>query len=306
MWWHGAASEPPPPPPPTPPLDLPGFPVAVRAYSVRKVREAYAGNAMRVRRSSDNTETDIGFVDGYLDETALTTFVGGGDGFVTIWYDQSTAGVNAVQATTANQPQIVASGSILRRGTQNRASVILDGTNDNFSFAGVRNYDFVLASVAYAVDLARFRDLFGNNHGDGWHFGLNASENMYQRVDLEGDKITSVQTVSTGALHALYGAIHTFDVAVACDGNIERVAMIPSAAGGLGTTFVGGFSPRYWQDGISEWILYQETTGLTNPQIGTLQTNQASFFFNVVTGDSIATDLGDTVTEDTSDILVIG
>jgi hypothetical protein len=47
------------------------------AYSLRKVRNAYTGSAVRVRRSSDNTETDIGFTaSGDLDTTALLNHVG--------------------------------------------------------------------------------------------------------------------------------------------------------------------------------------------------------------------------------------
>jgi hypothetical protein len=50
---------------------------AAAAYSLRKLRTAYTGPAIRVRRSSDNTSQDIGFnTDGTLDTTALTTFVG--------------------------------------------------------------------------------------------------------------------------------------------------------------------------------------------------------------------------------------
>jgi hypothetical protein len=41
-------------------LDQIGAPSAA-AYSLRKLRAAYAGNAIRVRRSSDNAELDIGF-----------------------------------------------------------------------------------------------------------------------------------------------------------------------------------------------------------------------------------------------------
>ena len=92
-------------------LDL--YPSAAAAYSVRKLRTAYTGSAIRVRRSSDNTETDIGFSSGNLDTTALTSFCSGTDGFVTTWYDQSTGGNNLTQTTAANQPQIVSSGSVI-------------------------------------------------------------------------------------------------------------------------------------------------------------------------------------------------
>jgi SPP1 family predicted phage head-tail adaptor len=92
-------------------LDL--YPSAAAAYSLRKLRTAYSGSAVRVRRSSDNTEQDIGFVGNDLDTTALTTFVGAGNGFVTTWYDQSGNIRNATQTTQANQPQIVVSGTVL-------------------------------------------------------------------------------------------------------------------------------------------------------------------------------------------------
>jgi hypothetical protein len=84
------------------------------AYSAaRRLSSTYTGALIRVRRSSDNTEQDIGY-DGsnVLDESALTTFVGAGNGFVTTWYDQSGNGRNQSQSTAANQPRIVNSGVI--------------------------------------------------------------------------------------------------------------------------------------------------------------------------------------------------
>ncbi len=50
---------------------------AVSAYSLRKVRTAYTGSAIKVRRSSDDALQDIGFYsNGDLDTTALLSFVG--------------------------------------------------------------------------------------------------------------------------------------------------------------------------------------------------------------------------------------
>ena len=90
------------------------YPNAAAAYSVRLLKSDYTGNAIRVRRASDNTEQNIGFTAlGNLDTTALTTFCGAGNGFVTTWYDQSGNGYNATQTTAANQPQIVSSGSVI-------------------------------------------------------------------------------------------------------------------------------------------------------------------------------------------------
>jgi hypothetical protein len=85
------------------------------AYSIRKLSSAYTGNTIRVRESSGNAEADIGFdSSGNLDEAALLTHCGSNDGFITKWYDQSGNGGNLEQTTTANQPQIVSSGAVLK------------------------------------------------------------------------------------------------------------------------------------------------------------------------------------------------
>ena len=108
---------------------------AAAAYSLRLLDNTYSGHAVRVRRASDNTEQDIGFANNELDTTSLETFCSGTDGFVTTWYDQSGNAVNAANATAAEQPKIVASGStILENG---KAAVRFDGSNDKLKFPQV-------------------------------------------------------------------------------------------------------------------------------------------------------------------------
>ena len=95
----------------TPLLDT--YTGAAAAYSLRKLSSSYSGNAIRVRRSSDNTEQDIGFnVFGELDTVSLLAFAGTGDAFVKTWYDQASTN-DATQTTTANQPKIVSSGAVI-------------------------------------------------------------------------------------------------------------------------------------------------------------------------------------------------
>jgi uncharacterized protein YjdB len=82
-------------------------------YSLRKLIPAYTGNAVRVRRSSDNSQENIGFTPtGDFDEAALRTFAGAGNAFVTIWYDQSGNGKNMTQTNTGLQPQILFNGNL--------------------------------------------------------------------------------------------------------------------------------------------------------------------------------------------------
>lgn len=97
-------------------LDL--FTNADLAFSMRKLRAAYSGNCIRVRRSSDNTEQDIGFAsNGLIDVNTMLSFVGIGNGFVVTWYDQSGNSRNITQTTGSNQPQIVFSGNVsIRNG----------------------------------------------------------------------------------------------------------------------------------------------------------------------------------------------
>ena len=89
------------------------YPNAAAAYSLRLLDNTYTGDAIRVRRASDNTEQDIGFVGEDLNTSALTTFCSGTNGFVKTWYDQSGNARDATQSTAAQQPQIVSSGSVI-------------------------------------------------------------------------------------------------------------------------------------------------------------------------------------------------
>ena len=128
-------------------LDL--YPSAAAAYSLRKLRTAYTGSAIRVRRT-DLQESDIGFTStGALDTVALLAFTGTGalnNGFVTTWYDQSGNGRNATQTTALNQPQIVSSGSVILENA--KPCLKFDGSDDTLRMTGTmplieRSFSFV-------------------------------------------------------------------------------------------------------------------------------------------------------------------
>jgi hypothetical protein len=121
---------------------LDDYPNASVAYSLRLLRSAYTGSAIRVRRASDNTEQNIGFSNNQLDTSALTSFCSGTNGFVTTWYDQSGNGRNATQTTAANQPQIVSSGNVL---TQNGKPILKFSTSNQMNTSEI-NVDGVDSS----------------------------------------------------------------------------------------------------------------------------------------------------------------
>jgi hypothetical protein len=106
-------------------LDL--YTGAAVAYSMRKLKSSYTGACMRVRRSSDNAEQDIGFLGDDLDTDSLLSFVGVGNGFVTTWYDQSGNARDASQGFAGGQPLIVSAGNIFT--INSKSSIFLNGTS---------------------------------------------------------------------------------------------------------------------------------------------------------------------------------
>ena len=92
---------------------LDDYPNATAAYSLRALNSAYTGPAIRVTTTGSDFK-DIGLLyDGSLDTASLLTFAGGGDVFVTTWYDQSGEGNDVAQGSQSAQPQIVSSGVVV-------------------------------------------------------------------------------------------------------------------------------------------------------------------------------------------------
>ena len=115
------------------------YPGASAAYSLRLLNTDYTGDAVIVRRASDNATQNVGFVDGELDTTALDTFCSGTDGFVATWFDQSGNGVNTTQSVASKQPKIYDSvtGVILENG---KPSIYFDGVDDGLEFTNAISY----------------------------------------------------------------------------------------------------------------------------------------------------------------------
>jgi hypothetical protein len=102
---------------------------AAAAFSLRRLRSGYLGSAMRVRRSSDNAELDIGFTfTGDLNVSALIAHCGVNSGFDAILYDQSGNGRNLTQTTSGAQPRIVNAGVVDVLGGV--PALVFDAVND--------------------------------------------------------------------------------------------------------------------------------------------------------------------------------
>lgn len=118
---------------------------AAAAYSLRKLRTAYTGSAIQVRRSSDNATQNIGFdSSGNLDTAALSSFVGAGNGAVSIWYDQSGNNRNVSQNTITSQPIVVINSSI-----GGKSSLQFNGGNTLFNNTFSSNILPVTCFISY-------------------------------------------------------------------------------------------------------------------------------------------------------------
>ena len=199
-------------------LDVYGANVEV-AYSVRKLSSTYAGSSIRVRRSSDNSEQDIGFDgNGDLDTSALTTFVGANNGFVVKWYDQSGNSNDAVQTGSAGQPHIVLSGAIVTQGgkpavtqatgTGNPTNQFLDTPTINAVHNFVTLYQPIVGSVrAYYAQSANqfvaydgFRIDYKDNVNATIQGVLNVRDTyLLSEVKVVGGTATSIINGSTDA-----------------------------------------------------------------------------------------------------------
>lgn len=91
---------------------------ALPAYSTRHLLSTYSGSCLQVRRASDNSTSDIGFVGDTLDVASINTFCSGTTCYVRIWYDQSGNSLDAYGMNEAtnndNLPIIYESGSVTK------------------------------------------------------------------------------------------------------------------------------------------------------------------------------------------------
>jgi trimeric autotransporter adhesin len=242
--------------------------IVAAAYSLRRLYASYTGAAIRVRRSSDNAERDIGFIGEHLDVLALLVFVGNGSGFVTTWYDQSGNGRHATQATAANQPLIVINGVV---ETQNgRPALFFDGA-DFLSFQGVHDQLWSLAVVGRATGSNQGFVQFGQVNQFGSMF---VEAGTYRARTSTSKNATAPFTAGEIAvLTATYGETQT---------NIWKNGAIgtPTAEGGVASnagSFIGALDTFFPLNGnISEIIALNGVLFTTDRQ--TLGRNQGIYF----------------------------
>jgi hypothetical protein len=214
---------------------------AAAAYSLRLLRTDYSGNAIRVRRESDNEEQDIPFRAGsggkILDTSSLETFCGSSDGFVTTWYDQSGNDNNIVEATASQQPKIVSAGSTITDG--GKPSIFIDQTTT--------------LGLHMPISSASTQDFFQVHKTNDDRFILlkdNDSSARYAYAAIDGN-------TSTG-LHGNYGTPSLYvNGSAQSPANRDALHTLLSTNTQILMTSIGGDSSAWTGDGV--WGYYSST-----------------------------------------------
>jgi hypothetical protein len=224
------------------------------AYSLRKLSTSYAGSSIRVRRSNDNAEQNIGFDgSGNLDTTTLLTFVGSASGFVTTWYDQSGNSKDAQQSTASKQPNIVINGTLRTQGT--RPSFYFDGVDDYFDCGyvngGIKPGTFSTWISANITDASQTRNIFssGDSGGHGItgynQFGIHSSIG-YKMFGAVGDGNWINNTES--------GFYRYYSTATAPATNQRYLFEQHYLSNSTSTSYVGQFWWNDTQQSVSSWL----------------------------------------------------
>jgi hypothetical protein len=268
---------------------------AQRAYSTRKLRGAYAGSAIQVRRSSDSTTLDIGFVGNNLDTAALLTFAGSGDASVSIWYDQSGSGFNLTQATAAKQAKIVVAG-VLQLVGPNRpgakfASSLYQDTNVGLYAAGASSLATVLtmnATANFPVAVTESTSIASPSGANAYvplYFDAGRSSNLMK--DSAGSQYGSVTgTVSVGITTPAQVAVTDTGTVITqrANGATSPSATYTRSGHTLTPTLFtwgdysasGGGASSPLSANVGELITF--TTALTDPQLATVRANQQGYY----------------------------
>lgn len=261
---------------------------ATSAYSLRKIKST-ATKSIRVRRSSDASELDIGFVGVNLDTASLISFAGSDSVFVTKWYDQSGNGNDAVQSNTSLQPRIVNAGTLEVVGSLPSIRFVRAGES-------VANPSLVCASWAGGViaqpNLISTVTLFngtvtGSQSAKPFDGGDTTNRNMVQiggtsqKYELYAGTATIAQTGTRPNDNALHTITYVFNtnasnmysdgVSVTNNLNLSTAGMGGITIGARVSTLATG-----WSGYISEIIVFDQL--LNDSQRLSLEKNQGSYY----------------------------
>ena len=141
---------------------------AAAAYSLRKLRTAYTGDAVEVYNGT--SYADIGFTLNELDTVALAAHCGDNDGFVKTWYDQSGNANNASTNSTSRMPKIYDGDEELVILENGKPAVLFLSSAQRLTSTSATQFTGVLDNELYCVASYDSRNV-GNQYAAGVQIG---------------------------------------------------------------------------------------------------------------------------------------
>jgi len=253
----------------TPLLDT--YSGAAAAYSLRLLDSTYTGSAIRVRRSSDNTEQDIGFnVFSELDTVSLLAFAGTGDAFVKTWYSQ-TGSNDATQTITALQPQIVSSGAVIV-DANGKPEMLCAG--DRFNLTSTITLNSGYSCIHVSEQSARGSASFGS--AVNYHYiTLYQNTNVWFYHTNSGRTLSYVVPLNTKELHWLNWTGSTVGIGV--DGGTLLTGALSTSTQINTLMYASGQIGNGWQGRMQEMIIFPTDQNAAANRTG-IETNIATFY----------------------------
>jgi hypothetical protein len=236
-------------------LDL--FPNAVFADSTRLLKYSHRNLPLKqVRRSSDNDEVGVLIeslavpeitmnsrivdpITGNIVSGTLGSFVGSGDGAVSIGFNQKGDGNNVTQTSESAQPLLISAGSLIL--VNGKAGVKYDGVNDYMQFLNnmysstLHIFTIISLNDSFLSNFQRFIHL---SNGDDKSFQLTRSNSTasFQLLTKNTQNETGSTSLAWGSfLHQRITSVKTVD-----GGNTNlRVDSDPKTSGGGGSIGAG-------------------------------------------------------------------
>ena len=284
-------------------LDI--FPTAHHAFSLRKLRSAYTGACLRIRRTTTTpsvttTTVDLSFDSNntislnstitYVSGTATTatnlgqfcaSIVNGytnPDGvntnqniFVVTWFDQSGNGKNVTQATAGNQPRIVATG-VLEVKNSKPAIRFLSASSTNLFLTdtsmNINNLSQYIVTALITINAFSLTSAFRALSNTWW---LPASSTSTTYINYNGTSSITSGFVSqvNDIVNRVYSIVAGSGTATAYKNttSIGTKATISLVSEHIALGWSGNASaPNYVNGYIQESITFQNQSNVTNIQ----------------------------------------
>jgi Alpha-L-arabinofuranosidase B, catalytic len=269
------------------PLDVTNGVTSLFAGSVaRALTVNYTGALINIQRASDNTTTDVGQINGLLNQSTINSFCAGTTCNVKILYDQSGGGHNAMQSTFSNMPVIYTSGAIVTKNGE--PSMLWDNTYRYLATSQTISGTSVEATgvASLSSGAQAYAGLLVTSNGT--YSGGNGSQTLaFLDRTLSGQQVSGYYSgeSSNPTVNITYGTMFTFDsylitgstATIKVGGTTNSGSGVQSGTLASTALWIGaGSSSQYWSGYGSEFEVWGTT--LTSGQRSSVYSSISTFY----------------------------